>query len=86
MVVGESRVSGLSYREAPVFLLTTSGGLARFFSIESFECFLQKDPRYFKGVPLSYKEFVFDIPDYAAGDMAESKVVDLSELEGLEYS
>ena len=64
----------------------TSGGLARLFSIESFECFFQKDPRYFKGVPLSYEEFVFDIPDYATGNMAESEVVDLSESEGLEYS
>ena len=64
----------------------TSGGLVRFFSVESFECFFQKDPRYFKGVPLGYKEFVLDIPDRAASDMAESKVVDLSESEGLEYS
>ena len=66
-------------------LLVTRGGLARFFSIESFECFFQKDPRYFKGVPLSYEEFVFDIPDYAAGDMAESEMVDLSKSESLEY-
>ena len=86
MVVGESGVSCLSCQEAPAFLLMTSGGLTRLFSVESFECFFQKDPCYFKGVPLSYEEFVFDIPDYAAGNMAESKVVDLSKSEGLEYS
>ena len=68
------------------FLLVTSGGLTRLFSIESFKCFFQKDPRYFKGVPLSYEEFVFDIPDYTAGDMAELEMVDLSKLESLEYS
>ena len=64
----------------------TSGGLTHLFSVKSFECFFQKDPRYFKGVPLSYEKFVFDIPDYAAGNMAELKVVDLSKSEGLEYS
>ena len=64
----------------------TSGGLTCLFPIQSFECFFQKDPRYFEGVPLSYKEFVFNIPDYAAGDMAKSKMVDLSKSEGLEYS
>ena len=68
------------------FLLVTSGGLTSLFSLESFKCFFQKDPRYFKGVPLSYEEFVFDIPDYAAGNMAESKMVNLSKSEGLEYS
>ena len=68
------------------FLLMTSGGLIRLFSIESFERFFQKNPRYFKGVPLSYEEFAFDIPDYAAGNMAESEMVDLSKSEGLEYS
>ena len=67
-------------------LLATSGGLTCLFSVESFECFFQEYPRYFKGVPLSYKEFVFDIPDYATGNMAESEVVDLSESKGLEYS
>ena len=64
----------------------TSGGLVRLLSVEPFECFFQKDPRYFKGVPLSYKEFVFDIPDYAAGNMTEPEMVDLSKSEGLEYS
>ena len=64
----------------------TRGGLTRLFSIELFKCFFQKDPRYFKRVPLSYKEFVFDIPDYTAGDMTKSEMVDLSESEGLEYS
>ena len=68
------------------FLLTTSRGLIRFFSIEPFECFFQKDPRYFEGVPLSYEEFVFDVSDYAAGNMAEPKMIDLSKSEGLEYS
>ena len=28
---------------------------------------------------------MFDIPDYTAGNMAESKMVDLSKSEGLEY-
>ena len=68
------------------FSLVTRGGLTHLFSVESFECFFQKDPRYFKGVPLSYKEFVFDIPDYAAGNMAESEMVNLSKSESLEYS
>ena len=74
------RVKGLQ------LLLATSRGLVRLFSVKSFECFFQEYPRYFKGVPLSYEEFVFDIPDYAAGNMAESEMVDLSKLEGLEYS
>jgi hypothetical protein len=55
MVVGESEVSRRLYREAPALLLATSGGLARLFSIESFECFFQENPRHFKGVPLSYE-------------------------------
>ena len=29
---------------------------------------------------------MFDIPDYAAGNMAKSEMVDLSKSEGLEYS
>ena len=68
------------------FLLMTSRGLAHLFSLESFECFFQKDPRYFKGVPLSYEEFVFDVPDYTAGNVAKSKMVDLSKSESLEYT
>ena len=72
-------------RRLQFFLLMTSGGLARLFSIESFECFFQKDPRYFKGVPLSYEEFVFDVPDYTTGNVAESEMIDLSKSEGLEY-
>ena len=60
--------------------------MTRLFSVKSFECFFQEYPRYFEGVPLSYEKFVFDIPDYAAGNMAESEVIDLSESEGLEYS
>ena len=59
--------------------------MVRLFSIESFECFFQEDPRYFKGVPLSYEEFVFDVPNHTAGDVAKSEMVDLSKSEGLEY-
>ena len=68
------------------FSLMTRGGLTRLFSIELFKCFFQKDPRYFKRVPLSYEELMFDIPDYAAGNMTEPEMVDLSKSEGLEYS
>ena len=67
------------------FLLATGGGLIRLFSVELFECFFQEYPHYFKGVPLSYEEFVFNIPDYTAGNVAESKMVDLSKSEALEY-
>ena len=59
--------------------------MARLFSIESFECFFQEDPRYFKRVPLGYEEFVFDVPDYAAGDVAEPEMIDLSKSKSLEY-
>ena len=85
-MVGESKVSCLSCQRAPVFLLAASGSLACFFSVESFECFFQEYPRYFEGVPLSYEEFVFDVPDYAAGNMAKPEMIDLSKSEGLEYS
>ena len=85
MVAGESEVSCSPCQEAPVFLLLTSGGSARLFSIKSFECFFQEDPRYFKGVPLSYEEFVFDVPGHTTGDVAKSEMVDLSKLKGLEY-
>ena len=67
------------------FLLATCGSLTSFFSVESFKGFFQEYPRYFKGVPLSYEEFVFDVPCYTACDMAESEVVDLSKSEGVEY-
>ena len=67
------------------FSLLTSGGLIRLFSIESFECFFQEDPRYFKGVPLSYEEFVFDVPNHTAGDVAKSEMIDLSKSKGLVY-
>ena len=40
----------------------------------------------FQGVPLSYEEFVFDIPVDATSDMAEPEMKGLSELKGLEYS
>ena len=43
-----------------------------FFSIESFEGFFQKYPRYFEGVPLGYQELVFDVSYHATRDMAES--------------
>ena len=52
--VGEKEVSFVLYRKAPVFLLVACGGLASFFSIESFQGFLQEYPRYFEGVPLRY--------------------------------
>ena len=64
----------------------TGGGLTCFFSIKSFDGFFEEYPRYFKGVPLSYEEFVFDVSDYAAGNMAESEVIGLSKSEGVEYS
>ena len=60
--------------------------MTSFFSVESFEGFFQKYPRYFEGVPLRYEKFVFDVPDYTACDMAELEVVDLSKSEGVEYS
>jgi hypothetical protein len=63
----------------------TRGGLACLFSVESFECFFQEDPRYFKGIPLGHEEFVFDVPDHTTGDVAKSEVIDLSKSEGLEY-
>ena len=66
--------------------LTTCGSLSSFFSIESFKGFFQKYPRYFEGVPLGYKKFVFDVPYYTARDVAESEVVDLSKSKGVEYS
>ena len=74
------RVRGLQ------FLLATCRSLTSFFSVESFEGFFQEYPRYFEGIPLSYKEFVFDIPCHTACDMAKSKVIGLSKSEGVEYS
>ena len=71
--------------EGSSFLLVTGGSLAGFFSVESFNGFFQEYPRYFEGIPLSYEEFVFDVSDYAACDVAESEVVDLSKFEGVEY-
>ena len=68
------------------FSLVTSGSLIGFFSVESFEGFFQEYPRYFEGVPLSYEEFVFDIPCYTARDMTKSKMVGLSKSESMEYS
>ena len=68
------------------FLLAACGGLTGFFSIESFKGFLQEYPCYLEGVPLSYEEFVFDVPCYTARNMAESEVVGLSKSEGVEYS
>ena len=74
------------YLEAPVFLLTACGGLTSFLSVESFQSFSQEHPRYFEGIPLCYQEFVFDVSDYATRYVAETKMVDLSKSEGLEYS
>ena len=54
------------------FLLATCGGLTGLFSIESFEGFFQKYPRYFEGVPLGYQELVFDVSYHATRDVAES--------------
>ena len=67
-------------------LLATCRSLTSFFSIESFTGFFQEYPHYFEGVPLGYEEFVFGVSDYAARDVAESKVVGLSKSEGVEYS
>ena len=67
-------------------LLVTCGSLASFFSIESLEGFFQKYPRYFEGVPLGYKEFMFDVSCYTTRDMAELEVVNLSKSKGVEYS
>ena len=68
------------------FLLAVRGSLTSFFSVESFEGFFQEYPHYFEGIPLSYEKFMFDIPCYTACNVAESKVVDLSKFEGVEYS
>ena len=86
MVVGESRVLSLFRSRAPVFLLAARRSLTGFFSIESFEGFFQKYPRYFEGVPLGYKEFVFDVSCQTTRNMAESEMIDLSQLEVMEYS
>ena len=67
-------------------LLATCGSLTSFFSVESFEGFLQEYPCYFERVPLSHKEFVFDVSGYTARDMAETKMVGLLKSEGVEYS
>ena len=87
MVVGENMVLSLSRLVAPVFpfLLATCGSLTSFFSIESFEGFFQKYPRYFEGVPLGYQKFVFDVSCQATRNVAESEVIDLSKLEVVEY-
>ena len=68
------------------FLLSACRSLTGFFSVESLKGFFQEYPRYFEGVPLSYKKFVFDVSDHTTRDMAESEVVDLSKSEGTEYS
>ena len=68
------------------FLLVTCGSLTSFFSIESFEGFFQKYPRYFEGVPLGHQKFVFDVSCQTARNVAESEVINLSKLEVVEYS
>ena len=60
--------------------------MTSFFSVKSFKGFLQKYPRYFEGVPLSYEEFMFKVPDCTARNMAELEVVGLSKSKGVEYS
>ena len=85
-MVGENGVSFLLCQRAPVFLLTTCRRLTSFLSVELFEGFFQKYPRYFEGVPLSYEEFVFNVSNHAARDMAKSEMVDLSKSKGVEYS
>ena len=69
-------------------LLATRRSLIRVwvFSVESFKSFLQKDPRYFKGIPLGDEEFVFDVPFHTTHDVAESEMSCLSESECVEYS
>ena len=64
----------------------TCGSLTSFFSIELFEGFFQEYPRYFERVPLSYKEFVFDVSCYTARHVTEAEVVGLSKSQGVEYS
>ena len=86
MVVGENTVYFVLRSLAPVFLLAACGSLTGFFSIESFEGFFQKYPRYLEGVPLGYQQFVFDVSCYTARNMAESEVIDLSKSEVVEYS
>ena len=56
------------------------------FSVESFNGFSQEYPRYFKGVPLSHEEFMFEVSCHTTHDVAESKMVGLSKSEGMEYS
>ena len=62
------------------------GGLSGRLPVESFQSFFQEYPRYFERVPLRDQEFVFDVSCYAARNVAETKVVDLSKSEGVEYS
>ena len=68
------------------FLLAACGSLISFFSVKFLEGFFQKYPRYFEGIPLCYKEFMFKVSCYAARNVAESKVVGLSKSEGVEYT
>ena len=77
MVVGENRVLCVWYRSAPVFLLACRG-LSNLFSAKSFAGFFQKYPRYFEGVPLGYKKFVFDVLFDAARNVTKSCVKCLS--------
>ena len=60
--------------------------MTSFFSVESFEGFFQKYPRYFEGVPLSYEKLVFDVSCQTTRNVAESEVIDLSKLKIVEYS
>ena len=54
--------------------LLACGGLVGFgiLSIEAFDCSSQVNPSYLEGVPLSDKEFVFDVPFDATRNVAKS--------------
>ena len=58
--------------------LLACGGLSNLFSAKALASFFQKYPRYFEGVPLGYKEFVFNISFDAAHNVAKSCVKRLS--------
>ena len=77
-----------SLSDSRVLSLATCQGLIRIwvFLVKLLKSFLQKDPSYFKGIPLSDEEFVFNIPLHATRDVAELEMSCLSESECVEYS
>ena len=83
--LGKCGVSVSSFGDSRI-LLAASRRLIDVFLIESFKGFFQEYPRYFEGVPLSYKKFVFDISYDAARDVTELEVIGLSKSKGVEYS